>query len=436
MKSNSFCKTEENKKLSKDIGYTLISFFILAISGVIINIAVTLFRDPHALGIFNLSYAVYIAASQFAVLGIHYSVLRHAAFYNIDLQKRSQMFSSAFGLCLILGLCSALIVYLSEGFFFFLFASHETALAIKYAGLGLIFFPANKVILAYLNALHKMKLFSFLQALRYIIVMGVVTYISWTDLPIYFSSWSFLIGESVTIVMGLYFLWIKKLVTQLSLEKEWIRTHLIFGSKGLFAGIFAEINSRLDVILVGIFLNEMQVGVYSFAAMLADGLYHILAMIRINFNPLLVSYLKNKQWNDAIDLRKSASKYIIPIMFLISLIIISSYYIFAFQLVPAKGLQTGIYSLSILLGGLICISYLVPFDNLLIISGHPGYQTIQQVFMVGSNLLVATLLIPIIGIKGAAIGTIAGYCVGLFLLNYLTKKLIGWHLFSNVYLGA
>ena len=62
--------------------------------------------------------------------------------------------------------------------------------------------------------------------------------------------------------------------------------HLVFGFRGLGAGMFAEFNSRVDVLVIGFFLEDRAVGIYSFAAMLVDGIYHVLAMIRINFNPI------------------------------------------------------------------------------------------------------------------------------------------------------
>ena len=77
-----------HKKLSQDIAYSLGSFVVLALSGIVINIVITGLRDAAALGVFNLAYAVYIIASQFAVWGLHYSVLRHTAFYEQDAKAR------------------------------------------------------------------------------------------------------------------------------------------------------------------------------------------------------------------------------------------------------------------------------------------------------------------------------------------------------------
>ena len=83
---------------------------------------------------------------------------------------------------------------------------------------------------------------------------------------------------------------------------------------------------------------------------------------------------------------------------------------------PDKGLIEGMPSLIILLFGLNLISIYVPFDNLMVASGRPAYQTIQQLFTVGMNVLVASACLPILGIEGAAIGTAVSYLSGITML--------------------
>ena len=92
---NRLAQSLRYQKLSRDIAYTLGSFFVLAISGIVINIVIMGFRDAAALGVFNLAYAVYIMLSQFAVWGLHYSVLRHAAYYESDPEERGHMLLTA-----------------------------------------------------------------------------------------------------------------------------------------------------------------------------------------------------------------------------------------------------------------------------------------------------------------------------------------------------
>jgi hypothetical protein len=52
--------------------------------------------------------------------------------------------------------------------------------------------------------------------------------------------------------------------------------------------------------MIGIFLPDREVGIYSFAAMMVDGMYHVLAMVRLNFNPVLVAAVRDSDRNTRI----------------------------------------------------------------------------------------------------------------------------------------
>jgi O-antigen/teichoic acid export membrane protein len=418
-------------KLTRDIAWSMGGFFILAISGVTINIAITVIRNADALGVFNIAYAMYIVISQFAVWGIHYSVLRHSAFYKGSPEIRGAMLITAVIITLFLGNLFALITFICEPIFVQLFTSNETACAIKYAALGLTLFPLNKVLLAYLNGMREMLAFSLLQGMRYLVVMVAVTLIALSELSDQYLTLGFLIAEIVTSLGAIAYILILKNISNAYFSTYWIKQHIIFGSKSLLSGISTEVNSRIDVLLIGFFLSQKLTGVYSFAAMLVDGLYQALSMCRINFNPVLVASIRDHDWKQTTDLLKATRKYILPTTAALSIGMVSVYYFLATMLIPGKGLMEGMPSLLILLFGLNVISVFVPFDNLMVISGHPGYQAIQQIMAMLINFLLTALLIPVVGIEGAAIGTAAGYTVGIVLLLVLSYKMLGWDLLNN-----
>lgn len=418
-------------KLTRDITYTLGSFAVLAASGIVINIAVTALRDASALGVFNLAYAIYIVLSQFAAWGLHYSTLRHAAYYEDDQRERSGMLITAGALALLFGSgITAATVWLAPQLGS-LFDSPRSGTAIAYAALGLVFFPLNKVLLAYLNGLRRMKVFSLLQALRYATVMLAATAVAASPFPIEMATLAFLLAEILTLAAAVFYLRRRQLVNFVAAQRTWVIRHLQFGTKGLLSGLFAEMNSRIDVILVGFFLDERATGIYSFAAMLVDGLYHVLAMVRINFNPILVTAVKNQDWDSAGALRRQSGRIVPWAMAGLSALVLAAFYLLAEVLMPGKGLIDGLPALLILLFGLNLIAVLVPFDNLMMVSGHPGYQTIQQVTMVGVNIVVAMLALPSLGIEGAAIGTSASYVANGMALIIFARRLLGWNLLYN-----
>lgn len=418
-------------KLTRDIAWTLGSFAVLAASGMVINLVVAGTRDAAALGVFNQAYAVYIIASQLATLGLHYSVLRHAALHEADAAERGPMFLTAAACALGLGLLAAVALGAGAGELGALFDSRATGHAVAWAATGLTLFSLNKVLLAYLNGLRRMKAFALLQGLRYLLVMAVVSAIAAGPWPIEVATVAFLLAEVVTAAAAAAYIVRRGLATQLRLDGRWLRRHLRFGAKGLAAGMFAEFNSRVDVLLIGAFLADREVGIYSFAAMMVDGIYHVLAMVRLNFNPVLVGSLRDGDHAQATRLRRQSARFVLPATLAMALAAVAALWLLATWVVPQKDLQLGLPSLLILASSLVLVSALVPFDNLLMVSGHPGYQTLQQLATVGANVAVAVALLPALGIAGAACGTAASYVAGAAALLVFSRRVVGWNLLAN-----
>ncbi|MCP5172547.1 MAG: oligosaccharide flippase family protein [Pseudomonadales bacterium] len=418
-------------KLNRDISWTLGSFVILAVSGIVINLVVAGFRDAAALGVFNQSYAIYIITSQIAVFGIHYSVLRHAAFYEKNPEERGSLLFTSVVMSIFLGFLAAVILFFSSEKIGVILDSDITGRAIGYAAFGLLFFPLNKVLLSYLNGLRYMKAFSILQASRYVLVMLWVAIVATSDMDFALSTLGFFVAESSTVVLAVIYLIFKKECKALKFNRRWVSRHFSFGAKGLLAGMFVEMNSRIDVLLIGFFLSDELVGIYSFAAMLVDGLYHVLAMVRINFNPVLVGCLRDYDWSSAQKLLRKSKILGYPATLIMSILISVAFWVLTSLLIPEKGLASGIYPLTILLAGLTIISAYIPFDNLLMVSGRPGWQTFQHMTVVVSNVILNLSLVPIFGLAGAALATASSYIVGTLMLMFMVDRLLKWKLWNN-----
>lgn len=420
-----------SNKLSSDIAWTMGSFMILAMSGIVINIVVAYFRGTEDLGVFNLAYSVYIIVSQIAALGVHYSVLRYAAMNQENPRELGSMLGSALLVVTVLGLLMAGLVFVSEPLFARAYDSERAARAISFAALGIALFPASKVLISFLNGLRHMKAFSVLQAARYIMVAAVVTAFSVSDQDFTLASLCFVVAEIVTLAAAAIYIASQRLVQLMRIRKSWLREHTSFGGRSLLAGMFGEINTRVDVLCLGLFLGDREVGIYSFVAMLLDGLYHLLAMVRVNFNPVLVNCVRDSGWPEAQRLLRLSKRFIPLIMIALSAIVFAFYWVVAFQLVPERGLQEGTVVLLILLGGLIATSPFIPFDNMMLISGYPGRQTLQQAVAFVVNVSLNLALIPLVGIEGAAIGTASSYLASVVSLILMTDSRLGWNLLTN-----
>lgn len=419
-------------KLSGDLLWTMGSFAILAASGIIINIAIASLRDATALGVFNLAFAVLIVTSQIATFGLHYSVLRHTALHRDDEKERGELFATAALASLVLGVATASAVYLAAPFLGRLFDSAAMADATAYIALSLVLLPFNKVLLGYLNGLREMRAFAVLQSVRYLGIMGFVVTVAALPVRFEIATLGFLLAEVVTAAAGLVYLAVTRKVRGLALSGSWNAVHFTFGGKSLLSGMFVELNSRVDVLMIGLFLPVREVGIYSFAAMLVEGLYQILVVVRTNFNPMLVGYVRDKDWEACRRLRRTSVRYIYPMTAVLALGVMAAFWVLTDWMLPEKGLQSGIFALAILLTGLTVMSVFVPFDNLLMVTGHPGHQTVQHLAIVVTNIVCNALLVPYLGIEGAALATALSYLAGIVVLTVMVRRLLNWNLLTNL----
>ena len=58
---------------------------------------------------------------------------------------------------------------------------------------------------------------------------------------------------------------------ELKVDRVWLKRHIQFGARSVLGGVAVELNTRVDVLVLGLFTSEAQVGIYSFAAFFVEG---------------------------------------------------------------------------------------------------------------------------------------------------------------------
>lgn len=419
------------KTLAGNLSWTAVSLVILAVSGIAINLIIAGVRSAGDLGVFNQAYAVYIVASQLAVLGVHNSVMRNAAHYSNDVAASRQLAGSALLLSLLVGFAAGLLLWFLAPLFGQWFDSPDTGRAVRNVAYGLALFPLSKVLLGLLNGLQMMRAFAVLQSLRYLTVMAWVAVVSFSGASIDKVLYCFVAAEALTSLGALVYLASKGILQSLVVTRSWLREHVSFGTRSLLSNTFVELNSRIDILLIGFFLSDRDAGIYSFAAILIDGLYQVWHLIRVNFNPVLVNATRDGDWDTCRLLMSKSRRYLYPLSVALALAALFAYWVAIHFLMPGKGLEEGMLPLVLLLAGLSAVAPFIPFDQLPLLGGNPGLQTLQQLSVVVINALLNLLFIPWLGIEGAALGTALSYIAGTVVLVWMVRRLFHWNLIAN-----
>jgi O-antigen/teichoic acid export membrane protein len=166
------------------------------------------------------------------------------------------------------------------------------------------------------------------------------------------------------------------------------------------------------------------VGIYSFAATLAEGIYQLLVVLRTNYNPVLVRLLLDVRREALLaQIRKGRRiTYIFTALLCLSLLLL--YPLGALIAQNDIEYMQSWPALAILLAGVLVSSGYIPFGALLLQAGRPEIHTLMSLIWVLLNLSLNLLLTPAYGSLGAAIATALTYVSFVFLLRTFTKTVL------------
>lgn len=414
-----------DSRFRRGVIWNFAAFVFMGITGIVLNLVIGRFYGPSVLGIFNQVFSIYIVLSQFAVLGLWLSVLRYVAEFSEDQKTLSLIYSSA----MILGASIAAAVSFGSlagvGWIEALFDSRGVARAWPLVLPGFWCYSLNKVLMAVLNGRRDMGVFAGVQIFRYasmLILLCAMTaihvdtvwlpsVIAWPEIPIFLALiWRF-----------------RSYITcfPLSELKEWFKRHISFGVKSFMSGTLAELNTRVDVIMLGIFTTDANVGIYSMAAMMAEGMAQLSTVVRDNVNPLITRYIASKDWEKLALVTGKYKRYFYLFMGAVALAAVGAFpHVVAFLTGKAVfGKGWGVFGILAL--GIVSAAGYLPLNMILAQAGYPGFYTMFKGMTVLTNISLNAVLIPVYGLYGAAAATALTYFAAMWYLKLFVKRVIG-----------
>lgn len=418
----------ESAALRRGTLWNFAAFGVMVAAGLLLNVLIGGQSGPVALGVFNQTYAVVVLVSHIAVLGLHYSALTHTARESSP-PIRHAIAQSALALTLVTGAVGVTALALAAPAIGAVLGSPDTEAAILFAAPGVFFLAINKVLLGLANGRREMRAFAVGQGARYILML-VVAVLWWLwAWPLEMIGLVFTLPEAiVTVFFGAWSAARIRGRNSVALG-PWMRRHLGFGARGWVHGLLAEMNVRVDVLMLGLFLGDREVGLYSFAAMLAEGFLNVLAVVRNQVNPLLANHLANNRKDDILRL----ARFLLPRVWLaggvLTLLILAAYPLAVAILMPAGDYAAVWPVLAILLAGMTIYGAIAPFDAILMQGGRPGWQSTQMALTVTLNAGLNAALIPLFALTGAACATAVSLLCGGVVILLFCRKLLGLDLF-------
>lgn len=408
----------------RDLVWNLISTGVLALGGLLFSVLIALFYNPDVLGVFNQAYAYYILFSQFAVLGMHMAAAKFTAEHvdSADLPQRF-LWTGILSVTVI----SAACVLVIGGFLLLsgLINRGDVWFATFLTVLALPLFSINKVALSYLNGLSQMRAYAVLQALRPILIVGAILFSSLNGYPGKYLAASFFVAELLIALVFAVYVLIRRVPfarVDIAIAKQMLR----FGISIFPGNLVLEFNTKIDVICLGLLTgNDYLVGIYSFAALFAEGFYQLFVVVRRIVNPKITqAYAEKEGLRNKLDgillLIKRYLRFGAPAA---ALVLVGVYYA-ACYLLKREPYLAAVPSLAILAFSIALNSKNICLGNLLSDIGKPTAESIVNLIAAGSNVLLNCALVPFLGLLGSAIATGISY----FVFAYAQRRLITKHL--------
>lgn len=411
--------------LRRDVAWNLIPVALLAVVGLGLNFVIAGWWGATALGVFNL---VTMAVFNLAILGaggLQFAVLRAVAEAPHDRARVAAVAVGALvpavGLALLAtAACVALRHPLGE-----LLGSPDVAEGLLWAAPGVLAFSLNKVLFGVVNGLGRMRAFAVYTSLRYVLIaasLGTLRALA-VDGAHLAVVWSLTEGVLLVVLLG-------ELVATVALRRGrgWLahaRAHLAYGARGVTATLAQEINSKLDVWMLGVALPENQVGVYALASTLYEGALQIPVVLQNNVNPVLARALAGGQPATAEALVRGLRRWFVPAAFAIAALSAVLYPFTVPALVGDPVFSQATWPFAVLMAGAALASPNLPFASLLLMAGRPGLHTWYVLATVTIAFVADYALIPSLGAMGVAVGTAIGLVSASLLLSLLARARLG-----------
>lgn len=401
---------------------------LLAGVGLGLNFLIGGWWGEAALGSFNLVTSALFAFAVLGTCGLQYAVLRAIAEHPMDRDRVAAIVVGALvPNVAIAAVTTALFVAVRRPIGTLL-DSDAVAAGMLWAAPGLFCFAINKLLLGIVNGLRRMRAFAIYTSARYLLIaLGVVIARAWQldadQLPVI---WTFVEGVLLLLLIG-------ELVTQVSLSRRagwlvWMWRHLDFGVRGVLATLAFEVNSKLDVWMVGIALSESQVGIYSLAAALGEGAMQLAVVLQNNLNPVIARSLADGRHHEVLALASRTRRWFVPAFVGVCAVAAAGYPAIVPWLIGKPSFADGAVPFAIIMAGLAIASPYLPFAQVLLMAARPGWYTVYVLAVLAVNLVGCLVLVPVLGGTGAASAVAVSVVASAVALRALVRWRVGLRL--------
>lgn len=402
-------------KLFKNISWLFFDKIIRILGGLLVGIWVARYLGPGDFGVLNYALAYTALFMIFANLGLDQIIIR-------EIVKKPKLTPYLLGTAFGLKLAGALIaITLIAVPLFFVEMNVLTKIVVMVIAAGFIFQSLDVIDFYYQSQVLS----------KYVVIARNSAFILSSLLKVYFIVYEYSVvyfALSNIVDMFLISVFLITIYKKTGYEiKQWqfskkIAVRLLKFSWPLAISVFLiSIHMKIDQVMIGNMLNTKQVGIYSIAVRLSEFWYFIPAIIISTLMPYFVNLKEANQ-----KLYNSRLMQLYSLMFWMGVSVGIFVMIFGEDVIRLLfgEAYTGAYSALVFnIWNGIFISQAIARGIWMISENLQKYRLYNNLIVVNINIVTNIILIPKIGITGAAIATLLTQALGTWVVSFLWKPL-------------
>ena len=411
------------KKYAKNVGVVSIANIISTLKGFIILPILTKALGAELYGTFTLILVTISLLAPFCTLELGYAIVRFLG-PEKDKEKISKGVSSIFVVTSLIALTvSALIFVFSKPLAIAVFGGVDAAFYIQISA-SLIFLAAiDQIMIEYFIAFQQMERYAALAILETIGEIILTAYLVLSGFGLFGAIISLLVARTLTSVIG--FLWITSQIKFSTPSFSVVKHYFPFTLPILPVALCYWLINLGDRYVIGYFMSADAVGVYSASYGLGSLLAFFFAPISIALLPAITNLYENNKIRELKTHLKYTLKFFlmfaIPSFFGLSILsksilrtLTTSEFVGGFTIVAIIALATVLFNCSAI------------NNQILTLFKETKKSAVIYGISASINMILNIILVPIIGIVGAAIATLVTFAVHLFVVSTISFKRVSY----------
>ena len=411
------------KKYAKNVGLVSIANIISTLKGFILLPILTKALGAELYGTWALILVTISLLAPLCTLELGFAIVRFLGAEK-DKEKVSKGFSSIFIATSLIALAtSILLVVFSKSLAIAIFGSIDATFYIKISA-SLIFLAAiDQIMLDYFRAFQQMERYAGILILQTIGELILTAYLVLSGFGLFGAIMSLLIVRFVVSVIG--FLWITSQIKISTPSLSVIKPYLPFTLPILPAALCYWLINLGDRYVIGYFMGASAVGVYSASYGLGSLVAFFFAPIPIALFPAITNLYENNKIQELKTHLGYSLKFFlmfaIPAFFGLSILsksilrtLTTSEFVGGFMIVSIVALATVLFNCS----GI----------NNMVLTLFKETKKSAVIYGISAsiNVILNIILVPIIGIIGAAIATLITFMIHLFVVSTISFKRVSY----------